>query len=120
MYVDDILVMSHDPKSSIEYLQGAYKIKDDRIGPPSIYLGANFSKFQVPGNPSGRSYWAIAADTYVKEAVKNLKALLAMEGQTLKTNATTPFPSGYWPELDTSDELDAELVEQYQHLVGIL
>jgi hypothetical protein len=37
----------------------------------------------------------------------------------LKTTAKTPFPSNYRPEIDISDELDADLCSRYAQLIGV-
>ena len=41
------------------------------------------------------------------------------EGYVLKSNAKNPFPSGYRPELDVTDELGDELASRYLQLIGI-
>jgi hypothetical protein len=38
----------------------------------------------------------------------------------LRSNALTPFPTGYKPELDFSPELDPDLISRYRQLIGIL
>ena len=38
----------------------------------------------------------------------------------LPENATTPMSSAFLPELDTSEELNAEDLNFYQELIGIL
>jgi hypothetical protein len=35
--------------------------------------------------------------------------MLQTEGYNLKMTAKTPFPSNYQPEIDVTDELDADL-----------
>ena len=42
------------------------------------------------------------------------------EGYVLKSNAKNPFPSGYRPELDVTDELGDELASRYLQLIGYL
>jgi hypothetical protein len=42
------------------------------------------------------------------------------EGGGLRSSAKTLFMSGYQPELDISDELDAEMSSRYSQLIGIL
>ena len=79
------------------------------------------SKFQIPGDKTGREYWAMSAREYVQEAVRIVKNLLAKEGKTLKTNhVSTPFPRSYQPELDTKPELGPELASCYSQLIGML
>ena len=93
VYVDDILAISHDPKPLIEEIGKTYELKKGSVGPPMRYLGATISKFQIPGNKTGREYWAMSAREYVQEAVRIVKDLLTKEGKTLKTNHVgTPIP----------------------------
>jgi hypothetical protein len=51
----------------------------------------------------------MTSHSYVRNAVNNVRELLQSDGFDLKTTAKTPFPSNYRPELDVSDELDADL-----------
>jgi hypothetical protein len=74
------------------------------MGAPEHYLGSNIEKVQLGDNNTGCEYWSMSSQSYVKNAVNNVKQLLLEENQYLKTTAKTPFPSGYRPELDTSDE----------------
>ena len=39
-YVDDILAISHKAKDALKAVQAVFKLKDDRIDPPDMYLGA--------------------------------------------------------------------------------
>ena len=63
----------------------------------------------------------MSAREYVQEAVRIVKDLLAKEGKTLKTNhVSTPFPTSYRPELDTTPELGPELASRYSQLISML
>ena len=96
VYVDDVLAISHDPKPLIEEIGKMYELKKGSVGPPTRYLGATISKFQIPGVKTGREYWAMSAREYVQEAVRIVKDLLTKEGKTLKMNhVSTPFPTSY-------------------------
>jgi hypothetical protein len=46
-YVDNILSISDDPKSTLLALTGVFKLKDDEIEPPDVYLGAQLGVMQV-------------------------------------------------------------------------
>ena len=118
VYVDDILCISHKPKETMDLLAGIYRLKEDSVGPPDRYLGANVGKFQLP---DGREAWSISSNDYLKSAVKNLEQVLEAEGLKLPTKYTDrPYPAAYRPELDTSPPLGDELATRYMHLIGIL
>ena len=121
VYVDDVLIVSHAPEEHLKVIQASYELNPSSIGSPTRYLGADVSKVQKPKDPSGREYWSFSAETYVKNAVKNVKILLQEEGRGLKSNANTPFPSStYRPEVDTTDECSSEYATQFQNLIGVL
>jgi len=94
-------------------------LKEGSVGPPSRYLGADISKFQLY---DGRECWAMSPDSYIKSAIKVVEDLLAEdnEGKVLKGSARTPFVSGYRPEVDLSRELDPAMASRYSQLIGIL
>jgi hypothetical protein len=118
VYVDDILIVSHDPQSHLNKLKEQFHMS--AIGRPDRYLGANIKKVYIPGDPSGREHWAITSQSYVRNAVNNVREMLQSEGYDLKTTAKTPFPSNYRPEIDVTDELDADFCSRYAQLIGVL
>ena len=120
VYVDDVLLISHDPDKVMKDIGKAFEIKNDEYGPPKRYLGADVEKFQVPG---GEEAWSMKVDTYVAAAVQTVKDLLSEDGRELKSGARShkgPLPPQYKPELDVTDECDAEHVSRFQQLIGIL
>ena len=121
VYVDDILIFSRDPKTAMDELGQMYELKPESVKPPDIYLGANIEKIQLP---DGRVEWGMTSRTYVKNAIKIVESLLAedYEGENarLKTTARNPFPSGYKPELDVTNELHDDMVSRFLQLIGIL
>ena len=121
VYVDDVLIVSHDPEKHLEVIKANYELNPASVGPPTRYLGADVEKVMKPGDPTGREYWSFSARTYVRNAVKNVKLLLQEEGRSLKGTAKTPFPSStYRPEVDTSNECNSEQSSRYQNLIGVL
>jgi len=75
-YVDDILCVSHQPKKMMEQIKQLYRLKDDSIGPPTRYLGANVGKFQLK---SRLECWSVSARDYVKSAVQNMEQVLSQD-----------------------------------------
>ena len=75
-YVDDILCISDDPKKSLLALTAVFKLKDDKIEPPEMYLGAQLNKMFIDGNEC----WTMSAEKYVNASVKNIEETLARKG----------------------------------------
>jgi hypothetical protein len=117
-YVDDILVVSHDPKKVMDYLEKSYTLKAGSVRLPNDYLGAQVTKYSLA--PNGRECWAMSSDLYIKWAIADVEKELAQIDRALKTKAPTPLSTGYRPELDTSDELDPKRANYFQGFVGVL
>ena len=119
VYVDDILALSHQAEDVINEITTFFKAKDGSIRPPEIYLGANIAKMQLP---DGREVWTTSPRTYVKYSILVVERLLEEDGEgyVLKSNARNPFPTGYKPEIDVTDELDQTLASRFMQLIGIL
>jgi hypothetical protein len=64
----------------------------------------------------------MSSSKYVQEAVSNVDRYLASNhiGKSLKNKVKSPWPSGYEPELDQSEELNTKEASFYQHLIGVL
>ena len=56
-----------------------------------------------------------------RNAVKTVERLFEEDGEgyVLKNSAKNPFPLGYKPETDVTDELGDELASHYLQLIGI-
>ena len=119
VYVDDILLVSHDPQPVLDKIDKHYKIKAGSTGEPTIYLGAQIYKHNLP---NGSWAWGMTSEKYVTNAVRIVEELLNEDGhgKHLKTTAKVPVPSSYKPELDTSPELEPKLTSRYQQLIGVL
>ena len=73
--------------------------------------------------PNGKYAWSITSNSYVQGDIYTVQMLLAKYGRTLKTggrNHKGPLPHVYKPELDTTDECNADHTSRYQQLIGIL
>ena len=116
VYVDDILTMSCDPKGPMEEIQRGFKFKNDEIKEPSIYLGTKLERKSL----NGKKTWTMSSLDYVKFSVENVEKQLKRKNMKFPANATTPMSSNFLPELDDSEELNAEDQTFYQELIGIL
>ena len=115
-YVDDMLAISHKAKDVLKAVQAIFKLKDDKIEPPDMYLGAALSVMEDDGVQG----WCMTSDKYVKAAVENVEQELARVNQRLPLRCKTPMTVGYCPERDVSAELTADGVQRYEELIGVL
>ena len=117
VYVDDVLCISDKPELTMAGIQRKFKLKDDKIEEPSMYLGASLSRMI---NAENKSCWAMSSDEYCQAAVKNVEDVLAKDNLRLPSKCYTPIANGYRPELDVSCELKSDGVQYYQELIGVL
>ena len=116
-YVDDILSISENPTRATDGIKATFKLKDDKVAEPEIYLGAELSKLT---NVDGVECWGLSSDKYVQAAVKNVEQTLLKQSLRLPSKCVTPLKSGYKPELDATPELKSDGVQFYQELIGSL
>jgi hypothetical protein len=125
VYVDDLLIIDKLPKRYMSQIQESFTVKPDSIEEPKTYLGADVSKVYYP---DGSHAWTMGSESYVKKAVKNMKAKMAKDGLEFNKKLSDPAISvpqplssvSYRPELDTSVECTDEQVTLYQNIIGIL
>ena len=122
VYVDDLLHLHHDPNLFMDQLEHTYRLKENSVGEPDRYLGANIDRVQLK---DGRIVWSMTSKDYVINAIRNLEDMLEKEGASPlkvfgKKAGERPFPSNYRPELDVSPMLDDQLQSRYLQLIGIL
>jgi Reverse transcriptase (RNA-dependent DNA polymerase) len=116
-YVDDVICISHRATDVMkEVVQKKFKLKNDAIESPEMYLGAQLTKREI----TGCMCWTMTSNKYVEAIVKNLEVRLKGKHQQLPTKCDTPVKSGYRPELDATDELKADHITMYQELIGEL
>lgn len=58
-------------------IQEKFLVKKGSIDKPKIYLGANIGKVSYP---DGSVSWTMSSDSYVKEAVRNVKDRMKADG----------------------------------------
>ena len=120
VYVDDCLVVSHDPASVMKNIGKEFEIKNDEYGPPEFYLGAGIEKFHTDDHTE---CWSMRSDKYVKNAIRTVEDLLAEDGRELKGGKrkhANCLPCNYKPELDTTRECDDDHATKYCQIIGIL
>ena len=75
-YVNIILVTTKEPKVIMNELGKLYELKPESIHKPDSYLGANVEKVQLP---DGKVEWSMGSETYVKNAIRVVEALITEE-----------------------------------------
>jgi len=120
-YVDDILVVSHNPKEVMDFLSSRYTLKEGSVQEPDMYLGNEVRKWQIDDDETPeKTRWAMSSDLYVKRAISEVEKELSYVGDMLTTRAVTPMSSGYRPEVDGTPLLDDKRANYYQGLIGVL
>jgi len=119
IYMDDILCISHQPQSTMDQIQQLFRLKDESVGPPKRYLGANISQYQLP---DGSEAWSASARDYVKTAIRNIEEVLSQDSYPtkLRNKVDRPLPITYRPEVDVSPTLDPLLTTRFQTALGVL
>ena len=112
VYVDDIMIVALDPSRTMKQVQEKFKFKGDKWDDPDIYLGAKISKRVHDKN----QIWTMSSQEYLKAAIKEVENKVGK----LVARATTPLPKSYSPELESTEELEANDITYYQELIGIL
>ena len=111
--MDDVLAVSHSPENIMEDILLEFDKKDNKYGPPTVYLGNNVEPFQI----SDRKYSCrIKCNSYIAEAVKTDDRELWSGKRPHKG----PLLYGYNPKLYVTDECDAKHMSRFQQLIGIL
>ena len=93
-------------------------MKEGSIKPPDIYLGANIDNIQMPDD---REVCGSSSRDYVKNEITTVEQLFEEDGEgfTFRNSVKNPFPTGYKPELDVTEELGPEMISRYLQLIGI-
>ena len=70
---------------------------------------------------NGIGCWTITSQDYVKAAVKNVEETIRKKGRKLPTsNIDTPMNTTFSPEMDVTEELNADDTTYFQELIGVL
>ena len=94
-----------------------YNLKEESVGLPDTHLRAQIGKTQLP---NGFTAWRMETDKCVKNVIEVVQKPLDEDGDGLQIKqAKTPYPSGYNPELDVTEELDNAMISWFQQLIGI-
>ncbi len=70
VYVDDILIFSHDPNQAMTAIRLTYRLKEEPT-PPKTYLGATIKEWRIPGDT--QYVWSMNSQRYIKEVIRCLE-----------------------------------------------
>jgi len=112
VYVDDMLMLSHDPKMTMEAIRKVFKFKEGSVGKPSKCLGADVVECPLPG--TSKPQWGFSFQKYVQEAFRNVEIELQKSDLVLTNTEGTRMSSGYCPELDVTP-----LIMMHREYIGI-
>ena len=120
VYTDDIMAISDNPSAILNKLGTFYMLKPDSIEEPKTFLGATISKHVMWG--TDHYTWTIGSKQYLVEALRVVKLRISCKkyNMMLKTKVAATLPSGYKPELDSTDYVDDDTGILYMQLIGIL
>ena len=117
MYTGDVRVVGTDDEWILRAGIGKYfELKEESIGPPTIYLGGHLRKVELT---NGVKAWAFSSSQYVQEAVRNVEAYLSLKGGKLPNRAETPMQTSYRPELNITPELGPTDAAYFQSVIGL-
>ncbi len=109
-YVDDLLIISQDPKTITNQMETKFKLKLKNTGPIKYHLGSNFER------DSEDNTLVMSPTKYISRMLDNYSRMF----DGLPREVATPLIKGDHPELDTSHELDSDGIKVYQSLIGAL
>ena len=85
--MDNFLAMSLDAQSVILKVADKFKLKNNKIEPPEVYLGGSLTKRSL----NGQEISTISSVDYVKAVINNIKVRLKKEGMKLPARSETPM-----------------------------
>ena len=110
VYVDDLAFAVKDPQTFITALREKYQFKIKDAGPLEFHLGADFYR-------DDDGILCMAPQKYIDRLAASYEKMF---GEKPSAKMYSPLEKGDHPELDDSELLDAEGIQQYQSLIGSL
>jgi hypothetical protein len=121
VYVDDIMSISFDPDKAInQFKDQGFTLKGGVALIPESYVGTELSYKRLQMHET--DCWTLSTTKYIKNSIENLEQRLVKINRSLPTfkQSQSPMTPGYRPELDSTQELDADGITMYQELIGEL
>ena len=80
LYVDDVMVASHNALNLMKDLGKGIKCKNDTMKPPTSYLGVQLKK-KKPS--TGNHCWNLSSDKYANAAIANVEESIKKRGRKI-------------------------------------
>jgi hypothetical protein len=109
VYVDDLAIGMKDPEGFLKVLTDKYKFKLKGSGPITFHLGCDFERED--------GILCMSPQQYIERMISQYERMFASKP---RTSFTSPLEKNDHPEIDTSDFLDEQGIQQYQSLIGSL
>jgi hypothetical protein len=106
VYVDNLFIISKNPKAITDALVDDYKFKLKGTGPVEFHLGCDFFRDED-------GHLCFAPCKYIKKMLSNYEQMFGV----LPKDAALPLEKGNHPELDSLDLLDLKGIKIYQSLI---
>ena len=121
-YVDNVADTMENPKESLDEIGRRFTIKDGSVKEPDICILVQMSRSGTWQNQKNleRLDGPGHQQNIQNKPLQMLKWNLMQLTNNCQQKVTTPLTSGYRPELDQSRELNAERLNDFQGLIGIL
>ena len=114
IYVDDIMIISHQPNRLMDQIKNRFLVKPESIESPKRYLGMDCKK-------SGEGIWILSSTHYLQEFLKISTKLLDEVEFKVPTRGNHPFSNlKYRPELDVTDFCNERQIRVFQQILGML
>jgi hypothetical protein len=110
VYVDDLAIAMKDPQAFIDVLEKKHNFKLKGTGPIEFHLGCDFFR-------DDDGVLCMAPKKYIEKMIMGYETMF---GEKPSTKIHSPLEKGDHPELDTSELLDQNGIQQYQSLIGSL
>jgi hypothetical protein len=109
VYVDDLLIAAKDPNEIIVVLSEKHKLKLKGVGPLTYHLGCDYFRDQDGTLCCGPK-------KYITKLLDQHQNMFGCKPREY----TSRLVKGDHPEIDTSEELDADGIKRYQTMIGCL
>ena len=110
VYVDDLAIAMAEPQAFVNILEQKHGFKLKGTGEISFHLGCDFFRDE-------EGVLCMAPRKYIEKMMMSYETMF---GEKPSTKIHSPLEKGDHPELDTSELLDQNGVQQYQSLIGSL